>query len=112
MGAQWVDASKGDRAKPEYRCRLVAKQAKRGERKDLFGATPPLEAKKALFSLLASLPGLPLGIIDVARAYLHVGECMRICRRRITRMGREGGPRRRCTGRETLHRTGSWSTAR
>ena len=38
---------------------------------DLFAATPPLEAKKFLFSLWASMPGMCLDFIDVVRAYFH-----------------------------------------
>ena len=36
---------------PEYRHRLVAKDFKRDNRKDLFAATPPLEALKMLISM-------------------------------------------------------------
>ena len=45
MGVKWVDANKRDKEKPEYRCRLVAKEVKRDKQEDLFAATPPLEAK-------------------------------------------------------------------
>ncbi len=65
---KWVDTDKGDKEKPEYRCRLVAKETKKDKREDLLTATPPLEAKKALFSSFASLPGLCLDFIDVVRA--------------------------------------------
>ncbi len=37
----------------------------------MFAATPPLQAKRVLFSLFASLPGLRLDFIDVVRAYFH-----------------------------------------
>ncbi len=37
----------------------------------MFAATLPLEAKKALFSLVASLPGFCLDLIDAARAYFQ-----------------------------------------
>ncbi len=61
-----------DTVKPEYRCRLVvAKEIEKDKREDLFAATPPLEAKKVLFSLFASLPGWCLDFIDVVRAYFH-----------------------------------------
>ncbi len=56
----WVDANKGDMEKPEYRCTLVAKEIKKDKREDLFAATPPLGAKKMLFSLWASVPGMCL----------------------------------------------------
>ncbi len=53
---KWVDANKGDKEKPECRCRLVAKEIKKDERGYLFAATLPLEAEKVLFSLFASMP--------------------------------------------------------
>ena len=69
----------GDIHEPEYRSRLVAKEINRGKREDLFAATPPLEAKKALFSLavtegvgIQSGKGpMKLDFIDVRRAYFH-----------------------------------------
>ena len=48
---RWIDINKGDKTNPEYRSRLVAKEIKRDSRIDLFAATPPLEAKKMLFSM-------------------------------------------------------------
>ncbi len=69
VGAKSIDANKGDREKPEYRCRLVAKEIKWDEREGLFVATPPLEAKHALFSLFARIPAMCLDFIDVVRAY-------------------------------------------
>ena len=47
----WIDINKGDSKSPEYRGRLVAKEIKRDTRYDLISATPPLEAKRLLFSL-------------------------------------------------------------
>jgi hypothetical protein len=67
----WVDAGEGDEEKPEHKRRLLANEIKRDKRKDLFAATPPLEAKKMLFSLLASMPGSRLNFGDVVRAYFH-----------------------------------------
>ncbi len=37
----------------------------------MFAATPPLEAKKLLFSLFASMLEMCLDFIDAARAYFH-----------------------------------------
>ena len=37
----------------------------------MFAATPLLEAKKILFSLWASIPGMCLDFGDVVRAYFH-----------------------------------------
>ena len=50
---RWVDINKGDSVHPEYRSRIVAREMKKQDifRDDLFAATPPLEAKKMLFSL-------------------------------------------------------------
>ncbi len=45
-----MDINKGDSANPENRSRLVAKEIRKDVRNDLFAATPPLEAKKVLFS--------------------------------------------------------------
>ncbi len=71
VGVKWADANKGDKEKPEYRCRLVAKEIKKDKREDLFAAPPPLEAKRMLFSPWASVPGLRLDFGDVVRAYSH-----------------------------------------
>ncbi len=34
VGVTWVDTNKGDEEKPEYRCRLVAKEIKNDKRED------------------------------------------------------------------------------
>ncbi len=62
----------GKKDKTEYCCRLVAKRIKWDTRELLFATAPPSEAKKVLSSLRASLPGLCLDFIDVAKAYFHV----------------------------------------
>ncbi len=62
--------SEGDAKHPEYGSRLVAKEIK-DNREDLFVATPPLKAKKLLFSLWARKEEMCLDLIDVARAYFH-----------------------------------------
>ncbi len=69
LAVKWVDANRGDEEKPEYRCRLVAKEIKRDKREDLFAATPPLDAKMVLCSLLASTPEMRLDFINAVRAY-------------------------------------------
>ena len=43
----------------------------RDKREDLFAASPPLEAEKALFSLFASMPKMCLDFTDAVRAYFH-----------------------------------------
>ncbi len=42
------------------------------EREHLFAPTPPLEAKKLLFSLWVSMGGMRLDFTKVVRAYFHV----------------------------------------
>ncbi len=71
VGVKWVDANKGDMEKPEYRCTLVARESDKDKREDLVAATPPLEAKKVLFSLCASMPEMCLEFVDAVRAYFH-----------------------------------------
>ncbi len=46
MDVKRVDTNKGDKEKPEYRCRLVVKEIKKDKREGLFAATPPLEARR------------------------------------------------------------------
>ena len=48
---KWIDINKGDRNKPEYRSRWVAKEIVHEKRDDLFAATPPLEMIKMLLSI-------------------------------------------------------------
>ena len=79
--SRWIDINKGDDANPEYRSRLVAKEINRSPSDEMFAATPPLEAKKMLFSL--AVTGLAnnrahnfkgvqkLLFIDVRRAYFY-----------------------------------------
>ena len=81
IGTRWVDINKGDDVNPEYRARLVAKEINTGKRDDLFAATPPLEAKKALLSMAVTegigfkrghrQSGKNLDFIDIRRAYFH-----------------------------------------
>ena len=81
IGTRWVDTNKGDKIHPEYRSRLVAQEINMDKREDLFAATPPLEAKKLLFSMAVTegigykkghkATGMKLDFIDVRRAYFH-----------------------------------------
>ena len=70
---RWVDTNKGTDAAPNYRARLVAREIKRDNRLDLFSATPPLEAMKALISKCAhgQKEGMRLAVVDVKRAYFY-----------------------------------------
>ena len=80
IGSRWIDINKGDDANPDYRSRLVAQQIKyQSKDKNIFAATPPLEAQKLLFSMAVTEGvgfkkgerehGLELAFIDVKRAY-------------------------------------------
>ena len=81
IGSKWIDINKGDDALPNYRSRLVAKEIRRGPNEDMFAATPPLEAKKCLFSMVMSTFARgrckkeshrnKLLFIDVSRAYFY-----------------------------------------
>ncbi len=109
---RWVDVNKGGKEKPEYRCRMVAKEIKKDRREDLFAATPPLEAKNVLFSLSAGMPEACLDFADVVRAYFpREGQERRV--RGSTEGGRRAeNSRRRCTTRRAQPSMGSWSTPR
>ncbi len=110
-----MDASKGDKERPEYRCTLVAKGIRKDKRSDLLAATPPAEAEKVLFSLFASSPGLCLDFIDVARAYVHATSRRRVCVDLLMEDHHDvmrGRLKKAMNGREMPHRTGSWGTAR
>ena len=81
IGSKWIDINKGDVSNPNYRSRLVAKEIKRGPSDDMFAATPPLEAKKSLFSMAMTqfARGRAQGVrgtqkllfVDVRRAYFY-----------------------------------------
>ena len=76
-----MTVNKGDDQNPEIRCRIVAQEFNTHKREDLFAATPPLEAKKMLFSFAVTegigyikgnhLKGMKLDFIDIRRAYYH-----------------------------------------
>ena len=81
ISTRWVDINKGDDKDPECRSRIVAQEIKANDvyRDDLFAATPPLEAKKLLFSLATTegigyfgsdiTSGMKIEFIDIRRAY-------------------------------------------
>ena len=77
MSVRWVDTNKGDRIKMLIRSRLVARDFRGMDkgRDDLFAATPPLEAKRMLFSRAATKRydgrWRKLMFIDVKKAHLY-----------------------------------------
>ena len=66
---------------PDYRSRLVAQEIETDRREDLFAATPPLEAKKILMSMVVTegigykkgrkREGMKIDFIDIKRAYFN-----------------------------------------
>ena len=79
IGTRWIDINKGDEVNPDHRSRFVALQVKyKSKEKNIFAATPPLEAQKVLFSMAVTEGigyqrgerecGLKLAFIDVKRA--------------------------------------------
>ena len=75
--SRWVLCNQGDNRTPDIRARLVACEINKGDKHDAFYAsTPPLEAKKVLFSRLAQERArngqhLQLGFLDVKKAYFE-----------------------------------------
>ena len=75
---RWVLSNKGDAQCPDVRARLVACEVNHSNTKesDFFTSTPPLEAKRMLFSKYANEPvknniKMELGFIDVREAYFN-----------------------------------------
>ena len=81
IGLKWVDRNKGDQKSPNFRSRLVVREIKKASsplpEHESFSAMPPLEALKALCSLLVSYKksrfGKPLKmkILDISRAHFY-----------------------------------------
>ncbi len=75
IGVRWVDINKGDNTHPDYRSRLVAKEINTGANDDLFAATPPIEALKALLREAsirrAHEDNISILFADVRRAYFN-----------------------------------------
>ena len=78
VGCRWVNCNKGDASEPDVRCRLVAQEVNHGDgpTEAFYAATPPLEAKRMLFSQWASertRKGKPLKLsfVDIRKAYFN-----------------------------------------
>ena len=81
IGVRWVIVNKGDEVDYNVRARLVGKEFKTNNTMAMFAATPPLEAKKFLFSKAATSRGsssprgeYKLVFIDIKRAYMYAPE--------------------------------------
>ena len=74
IGSRWVNCNKNDINDPDVRCRLVAQEVNLHADESFFGATPPLEAKRLLFSEFASRAkseDLQISFVDVKKAYFY-----------------------------------------
>lgn len=78
IDTRWIDVNKCDTINPLYRSRLIAKEINTHKRDDIFAATPPLEAKKILFSAAVTdnlgwtgNKKMKLEFPDVRRAFFH-----------------------------------------
>ena len=50
ISTKWVDVNKGDQQDYDVRCRLVAREMGGAKSDEFYAPTPPLEAKRLLFS--------------------------------------------------------------
>ena len=73
IGSRWVNCNKNDINDPDVRCRLVAQEVNLHPDDSFYAATPPLEAKRMLFSEWASNQDVyrQLSFIDVKKAYFY-----------------------------------------
>ena len=74
---RWVVCNKGDSESPDIRARLVACEINDQKNDSYFASTPPLEAKRLLFSQFSSKRRVPngdaleLSFVDVKKAYFN-----------------------------------------
>ena len=78
VGCRWVNCNKGDAENPDVRCRLVAQEVNHGDGPTdaFYAATPPLEAKRMLFSQWATERKrqgrhLKISCVDIKKAYFN-----------------------------------------
>ena len=77
VSVKWLDTNKGDRATPNYRSRLVAREFNQGKDDTLYASTPPLEALRIIVSHAATVDQdrprqrRELMVNDVRRAYFY-----------------------------------------
>jgi hypothetical protein len=79
VGCRWVNCNKGDAENPDVRCRLVAQEVNHGDASpndSFYAATPPLEAKRLLFSQWATEQKrdgrrLKISCVDIRKAYFN-----------------------------------------
>ena len=83
MGTRWVLCNKNDSADPDIRARPVAQEISTFADDSYYAATPPLEAKRLLFSQWATEQWrggkrLKLSFVDVRKAYFNARPTRRL----------------------------------
>ena len=76
IGGRWVLCNKGDIEKQKIKARWVATEVNTGNDVTFYAATPPLEAKRLLFSNYAHQrrrrgPQLQISLCDITKAYFN-----------------------------------------
>ena len=78
VGCRWGNCNKGDAREPDVRCRLVAQEVNYGDGATdaFYAATPPLEAKRLLFSQWATERNrggkhLKISCVEIRKAYFN-----------------------------------------
>ena len=76
IGSRWVNCNKNDITDPDVRCRLVGQEVNTHADESFYAATPPLEAKRMLFTQFASEQSrggkpLKISLVDVKKAYFY-----------------------------------------
>ena len=76
IGSRWVNCNKNDINDPDVRCRLVGQEVNTHADESFYAATPPLEAKRLLFSQWSTEQSrngsdLQLSFVDVKKAYFY-----------------------------------------
>ena len=96
IASRWIDSNKHDAENPNIRCRRVAQEVGHGKAEPgFYAATPPLEAKRMLFSQWAmertrGKLELCLSFIDVRKAYFNARPKRRLYIRLPTELGLKG----------------------
>ena len=76
VGMRWVLCNNGDEESPDVRARLVECKIARDTHSQFYASTPPLEAKKFLFSRYShertkNNKPLQLSAVDVKKVYFN-----------------------------------------
>ena len=82
VGGRWVLVNKGDTTNAKIRARLVATEVNHEHDLAFYASTPPLEAKRLIFSTCAHFvkddPDIQISFMDVTKAYFNASPKRRI----------------------------------